>query len=89
MKLDGGSYALHVCPECKGKGSVMQDDTVGVRSQKWVKGGRVPCPKCKGRKAVASPMLQKGRLDAALRAVDLAAKQVERPGPVLRITERE
>ncbi|MCC6952332.1 MAG: hypothetical protein IT433_12925 [Phycisphaerales bacterium] len=85
MKLDGGSYTLQVCPECRGKGSVMQDDTLGVRSQKWVRGGRVPCPKCKGKKAVASSMLQGGRLDAALRAIDRAAANPERPAPVLRL----
>lgn len=47
-----GSVEMKRCPICKGAGSVVLDDTYGVRSGQWVKNGRVPCPECKGKKTV-------------------------------------
>lgn len=45
-----GSVRVQPCPACKGIGSVLLDDTYGVRSGQWVRNGRVPCPACKGKK---------------------------------------
>lgn len=47
-----GSPAEFDCPVCHGRGSIVEPDTYGVRSSQWTRGGRVPCPKCKGKKTV-------------------------------------
>lgn len=47
-----GSVRMTPCTHCKGTGSVVLEDTYGVRSGQWVRNGRVPCPACKGKKVV-------------------------------------
>lgn len=47
-----GQAEVVKCPACGGRGSVVLDDTYGVRSSQWVRNGRVPCPECQGKKIV-------------------------------------
>lgn len=43
------------CPECRGQGKVTQGDVLTVRTglkPLAIRGGVIPCPKCKGKKYV-------------------------------------
>ena len=51
LRIEGQAEMVK-CPTCGGRGSVVLEDTYGVRSCQWIKNGRVPCPVCKGKRVV-------------------------------------